>query len=140
MKNSNNLKQLLFPLIVLVVVMVSINCQGQNQSTVKMNTEQTTTIAYLVVNAKLNPDNQDDIKAYTGNVIPLFKEAGGRDLKRAKLSTVINGESKYPLLLFMEFDSEEAIKNAFESAAYQKLIPHRDKAFEEIDIYVFTDM
>ncbi len=106
-----------------------------------MNIEQTTnSTAYLVVNAKLNPNNQDDIEAYTGNVIPLLKEAGGRDLKRAELSTVINGESKYPLLLFMEFDNEEAIKKAFKSPAYQELIPYRDRAFEEIDIYVFTGM
>ena len=105
-----------------------------------MKTEQSNSTAYLVVNAKLKPDNQDNIKAYTSNVMPLLKVAGGRNLMRAKLSTVINGKSKYPLLLFIEFHHEEAIKEAFESSAYQELILYRDAAFEEIDIYVFTDM
>jgi|GEM_PF-952357 len=150
MKNYNSIKyikKLLFRLTVLGAVIVSINCQGQIKSTIKMNNEQETSnqttvssTAYLVVNAKLNTENQDDIKVYTGNVIPLLKNAGGRNLKRAKLSATINGESKYPLLLFMEFDNEDAIKAAFESEAYKKLIPFRDRAFEEIDIYVFLDM
>ncbi|MEM9327731.1 MAG: DUF1330 domain-containing protein [Bacteroidota bacterium] len=95
---------------------------------------------YLVVNATPNPANPADIEAYTGGVLPLLQGAGGKDLRRAKLENVIKGEAKYPLFLFMEFEDGSKIQALFASDAYKKLIPHRERAFTDLQIYAFTDL
>ena len=95
---------------------------------------------YLIVNAIPNPDHEADLKHYSEAVLPLLLEAGGESIKRAKLNSVVAGEVKYPLFLFMEFPDEQPILDLFESAAYQKLLPYRQKAFTEINIYTFTDL
>ena len=95
---------------------------------------------YLVVNATPNPENQADIQAYTRGVLPLLEKAGGKALRRAKLKNVIKGVAKYPLFLFMEFEDGEKVKGLFESEEYKKLVPHRVKAFSDLNIYEFIDL
>ncbi|NQZ76445.1 MAG: DUF1330 domain-containing protein [Ekhidna sp.] len=95
---------------------------------------------YLIVNATPNPDNQQHIEAYTGGVLPLLQNAGGKDLRRAKLANVVKGEAKYPLFLFMEFEDGTKVDALFQSEEYKELIPHREKAFAELNIYTFTDL
>ena len=95
---------------------------------------------YLIVNATPNLENQEAIQAYTGGVLPMLQNAGGKSLKRAKLASIIKGKANYPMFLFMEFDDASRISELFESEAYQQLIPHRDKAFKELNIYTFTSL
>lgn len=95
---------------------------------------------YLIVNATPNPENQQHIAAYTGGVLPLLENAGGKDLRRAKLDNVIKGEAKYPLFLFMEFDDGGKVDALFQSEECKKLIPHREKAFIDLNIYTFKDL
>ena len=93
---------------------------------------------YLIVNATPNPENHEDIQAYTSGVLPLLQNAGGKALKRAKLASVIKGESKYPLFLFMEFDNSDKIEALFQSDDYEKLLVHRDRALLDLNISTFT--
>ncbi|OJJ16173.1 hypothetical protein BKI52_36005 [marine bacterium AO1-C] len=95
---------------------------------------------YLVVNATPNPEGQEDLKIYSEAVGALLAKAGGQNPTRAKLEGVVKGKPDYPLMLMMEFPNGETIKNLFESEAYQKLLPHRNNAFSNLNIYIFSDL
>ena len=96
--------------------------------------------SYLIVNATANLDNQEAIQKYSEGVLPLLLEAGGKPPIRAQLDHVIKGKAAYTLFLFMEFPDQQPILDLFESEEYQKLLPYREKAFNDLNIYTFQDL
>lgn len=95
--------------------------------------------ATLVVTATPNPAEMGSVQAYLQGVMPLLQQAGGALVKRQKVGSVINGRAS-GMVLVMDFPSQDAVSELFESDAYAALIPARDKGFAEMNILVANDM
>lgn len=95
--------------------------------------------ATLVVTATPNPHEMVAVKDYLQGVLPLLLGAGGKPVKRLKVEELIHG-IRCGMVLVMDFDSNEAINNLFESEEYAALIPLRDQGFLEINIFSTHEM
>lgn len=90
----------------------------------------------MIVNAVLNSDEKEAFAYYSEYSAPLFKQAGAIPVGKYKISETIIGERKLQVVAIMEFPSSEAITNVFKSEAYKELLPYRDKAFMELDVFI----
>ena len=93
----------------------------------------------LVVTAVPNPNEMATVQEYLQGVLPLFKGAGGKLVKRLKVDTVIQGSSS-GMVLVMDFDSADAISGMFESEDYAALVPVRNRGFTEMNILLTREM
>ena len=79
------------------------------------------------------------VQEYLKGVLPLFQGAGGKLVKRLKVSRTIKGNPS-GMVLVMEFDSTDAITGMFESNEYAALVPARDRGFAEMNILLTDEM
>ena len=93
----------------------------------------------LVVTAVPNPDEMASVQEYLQGVLPLFMGAGGKLVKRLKVGDVLNGRPS-GMVLVMDFDSADTIKEMFSSDDYAALIPLRDKGFKEMNVLLTQSM
>jgi uncharacterized protein (DUF1330 family) len=93
----------------------------------------------LTVTALPNPEEMESVQGYLQGVMPLLMGAGGKLVKRQKVSKVVNG-SPSGMVLVMDFESEDAITTMFESEEYAALIPNRDRGFKEMNILLAQDI
>ena len=93
----------------------------------------------LVVTATPNPAEMPAVQAYLKGVMPLLMDAGGTPIKRLKVANTIHGEPS-GMVLVMDFDSEEAVTEMFESDAYASRVPVRDQGFSEMNIQLTQAM
>lgn len=90
----------------------------------------------MIVNAVLNPQEQEAFTFYSEKSGPLFKQAGAKPVAKHKIAKTIIGSRKLQLVAIMEFPNNKAITDVFESEAYKELLPYRDKAFLELDVFI----
>ena len=93
----------------------------------------------LVVTAVPNPNEMASVQEYLKGVLPLFKGAGGKLVKRLKVDKLIHGNPS-GMVLVMDFDSADAITTMFESDDYAALVPVRDRGFAEMNIQLTHEM
>ena len=93
----------------------------------------------LVVTAVPNPNEMASVQEYLQGVLPLFKGAGGKLVKRLKVDEVIHGNPS-GMVLVMDFDSADAITGLFESEDYAALVPVRNRGFAEMNILLTREM
>tara|TARA_Y100001001_G_C8014363_1_gene310950 strand:- start:4078 stop:5430 length:1353 start_codon:yes stop_codon:yes gene_type:complete len=91
---------------------------------------------FMIVNAILNPREKEAFAFYSENSAPLFKKAGGTPVGKFKITQSLVGNMNLHILVIMEFPSAQAIKDVFESEEYKKLLPFRDKAFGQLEVYI----
>ncbi|PCJ66102.1 MAG: hypothetical protein COA58_08500 [Bacteroidetes bacterium] len=90
----------------------------------------------MIVNAGLNPNEKDAFGYYSAHSSPLFKAAGGKLVSKYKVAKSIVGNIEIQLVVIMEFPNNQAIIKVFESEAYKELLPFRDRAFTELDVFI----
>ena len=73
---------------------------------------------------------------YLQGVQPILIGAGGTPFKRVRVTHTVAGTAGTAMAMMMDFDTPEAITEAFASDAYQALIPDRDKAFSNVEILI----
>lgn len=95
--------------------------------------------ATLIVTATPNPAEMQSVQAYLTGVMPLLQGAGGRLVKRQKVSQIVNGRPS-GMVLVMDFEDRDAVNDLFASDAYAELLPVRDKGFAEMNILIAGDM
>ncbi len=66
--------------------------------------------------------------------------AGGKPVKRLRVTDTIVGNSGAAIALVMDFESAETIIDAFASDEYQALVADRDKASSSMEILVTEDL
>ena len=103
-------------------------------------TTKTTDKTTLIVTSQPNPDQQEALKEYVAGVMPLLMGLGGTVIKRSMITYTYHGEQTFTFLLVMDFPSKKALREMFDSEAYQKLVPIRDKGFAKIDIFFGEDL
>ena len=90
--------------------------------------------ATLVFTATPNPSEAAAMQEYVQRATPILVGAGGKMVSRTMVQEVIAGTPNYKIVLLMTFDSMNSARAVFESAAYQEIIPLRDRGFARIDI------
>lgn len=95
--------------------------------------------ATLTVTATPNPNEMESVQNYLQGVLPLLTGAGGQLVKRLKVNKVIRGNPS-GMVLVMDFESDEAITELFESDEYAALITVRDQGFTEMNILLTHEM
>jgi uncharacterized protein (DUF1330 family) len=90
----------------------------------------------MIVNAVLNPNEKEAFAYYSEHSGPLFKKAGAKPIAKYKVARSIVGDKELHLVAIMEFPSNQIIIDVFESEAYKKLLPYRDKAFTELEVFI----
>ena len=94
----------------------------------------------LVVTASPNPNEPEATQAYLKGVLPLLMGAGGKPVKRLKVTDAIGAEKGYGMVLLMDFESKDAVAAMFESDEYQALVPTREKGFTSMTINFADEM
>jgi len=69
-------------------------------------------------------------------VQPILLAAGGTPFKRVRVTGTVAGTAGTTMAMMMDFETSEAITEAFASDAYQALIPDRDEAFSNLEILI----
>ena len=77
---------------------------------------------------------------YLQGVKPLLIGAGGRPVKRLRVTSAIAGAPGAGSASVTDFDSAEAISALFASDAYQALVADRDKGFSNLQILVSEEL
>ena len=90
----------------------------------------------IIVKATPNPLEVEAYEHYVKNVGPIFKKFEGKPVSKYKISESIIGNEKFKMLVVMEFPNDDAIKKAFNSEAYQELLPYREKAFIALSVSI----
>ncbi|OJJ20399.1 hypothetical protein BKI52_18240 [marine bacterium AO1-C] len=90
----------------------------------------------MIVNAVLNPEEKEAFTYYSAQSTPLFKNAGAKPIGKYKITENIVGDKKLQVVVVMEFPNSQVITDVFESEAYKALLPFRDKAFINLNVYI----
>ena len=93
----------------------------------------------LVVTAVPNQSEMESVQSYLQGVMPLLMGAGGKLVKRMKVSDVINGTPS-GMVMVMDFDSIDVVTALFASDEYATLLPVRDQGFSSMNILLAQDM
>lgn len=93
----------------------------------------------LIATAVPNQSELESMQSYLQGVMPLFMGAGGKLVKRMKVSEVVSGEPS-GMVMIMDFESADAVKTLFASDEYAELIPARDRGFAAMNIFLAQDM
>ncbi|MEM6990052.1 MAG: DUF1330 domain-containing protein [Myxococcota bacterium] len=94
----------------------------------------------LIVTATPNPNEMESMQGYLKGVLPLLMGAGGKLIKRVKVTDVVGGERSFGMVLVMGFDSKDKVTDMFASEDYQALVPMRDRGFSSITLTLGADM
>lgn len=92
----------------------------------------------LVTFAKPDPTQLEIFGSYVGASTELAIEAGGEVSSRFPVAH-IHGDAPASVFGFATFPSSAAITDMFDSAAYQALVPDRDKSVESVNAYIVED-
>jgi uncharacterized protein (DUF1330 family) len=91
----------------------------------------------LILLGSRRPDSDDDYKAYASVAGPILVGAGG--IWNSQYDRVSNLAGDGPeQVRVMDLPDEDTIRAVFASPEYQSVIPHRDRAFEQLRIIVAT--
>jgi uncharacterized protein (DUF1330 family) len=91
----------------------------------------------LILLGSRRPDSDDDYNAYASVAGPLLAEAGGVWNSQYDRVSDLAGDGPEQVRV-MDFPDEDTIRAIFASPEYQKVIPHRERAFEQLQIIVAT--
>lgn len=125
----SNITKFMIAICTALIAVVSSAQMINDNKTMKQPTKTT-----LIVTSTINPDEMESLQAYVQSVMPMLLEIGGKVIKRTKITDVYFGEKPAEMLLVMDFPSKQALKDLFDSEAYQAVIPLRNKGFSKVDI------
>jgi uncharacterized protein (DUF1330 family) len=77
---------------------------------------------------------------YLQSVMPLLMNAGGKPVKRLRVTETLTGDPETGIVLVMDFQHAESISGVVASDDYQKLIADRDEGFSNIQMLITEDM
>jgi uncharacterized protein (DUF1330 family) len=93
----------------------------------------------MIVNAVLDPNQKEAFAYYSKHSSPIFENVGAKPLGKYKIAKNIVGDKALHVVVIMEFPDSKAISDVFESEEYKKLLPVREKAFAELEVFIGKD-
>ncbi|NBZ87560.1 DUF1330 domain-containing protein [Stagnihabitans tardus] len=94
-----------------------------------------TVLAHLTV----AEDQPVALAAYFKVTQPLLEAAGGRIIKRFRLTDPVVGQMPSQTVVIVEYPSRAAVAQVFDSPEYQAIIPIRDIAFPTYRISIVEE-
>ncbi|WP_298426748.1 DUF1330 domain-containing protein [uncultured Kordia sp.] len=91
---------------------------------------------HVTIVATVNPEGKEQLAHYIEKVGDLYKKVQAKSVNKFKVSKPLIGTYTPTIVSIMEFPDMNALHDVFESAAYQELIPYRDKAFSKLEAYI----
>lgn len=82
------------------------------------------------------PANKEALGQYQQSVGPIAGQYDARPLANIAIAETFLGDSPAAFLSIAEFTDAEAIKDFFNDDAYQPLIPLRDEALSDLNLYI----
>ena len=92
----------------------------------------------LIIVATVNPNGKEELSHYLEKVGSLYKIAKAKPVNKFKVTKLLIGDYTPSLVSIMEFPNMASLNEVFESDAYKKLIPYREKAFSKLEAYIST--
>jgi uncharacterized protein (DUF1330 family) len=92
--------------------------------------------ATMIVSGIINVNEKEAYTSYVESTGPIFKKSGSNPIAKYPISQVLFGNDEIEFLAIMEFPNLETIQGVFNSEAYKKLLPIREKAFKKLNIYM----
>ena len=92
----------------------------------------------MIVNAKVNPAHSAELKEYITQSSELFAAAGGQPMHKFRIEDTLVGGEQPDLVSITAFPSRENLDELFSSPAYVALLPLRDLAFTELNVWTTT--
>ncbi len=77
---------------------------------------------------------------YLQGALPVLVGAGGKPVKRLRVTQAMAGSSGLTQILVMDFDNAAALTDALASDAYQSLVADRDVAFSNFEMFITEEM
>jgi uncharacterized protein (DUF1330 family) len=93
----------------------------------------------VVFNATVNPEGKEAFAAYLAGAQPMTAAAGGVAVGSYAVMGKIAGENTPQMFMIVEFPSAQAVHALYDSAEYQALIPFRDQAFTQMEIFAVKE-
>lgn len=93
----------------------------------------------IVARVTVNLDEPVALAAYLSATGPLLIEAGARIVHDFRLGDALVGADTADSIMVVEYPSRAAVDMVFESEAYKKIIPARDRAFLIYETSIATD-
>ncbi|MEA1785465.1 DUF1330 domain-containing protein [Arenibacter sp. GZD96] len=90
----------------------------------------------MIVNAVLIPEQKEAFAEYSEKSALIFKNAGAVPVGKYKVSKTLVGTRSPQLIAIMEFPDQGTIEDVFNSESYKNLIPLRDQAFKELEVFI----
>ena len=90
----------------------------------------------LIVLASLNPDDKSAAETYVKEVSLMQERAGAITLDRHPIAETFIGDMSVEMVAIVEFPSQEAFDSVFKSEEYAKLIPLRDRGFNQLNAFI----
>lgn len=90
----------------------------------------------LTIVATINPNGKEELSHYIEKVGDLYKKVNAKPINKFKITKPLIGDYTPNLVSIMEFPNMTSLNEVFESDAYSKLIPYREKAFSKLEGYI----
>lgn len=94
----------------------------------------------LIINARVNKENMQDVQLYLGKIMLVFSKNGGSPLARYKTLQDILGTESPEMISIVEFPSAEVINEMVNSDDFKALAELRAKAFSKLNLMICTSM
>jgi uncharacterized protein (DUF1330 family) len=92
----------------------------------------------VVTLTSLRPNGAKALESYLSVVLPLMERAGAKVISRHETMTVLAGDHAPQYISIVEFPSDLAIQQVFDSPDYLNLADMREAAFDRYEICVTT--
>ena len=92
--------------------------------------------AILVITAKVNKENMNELKSYLDQIGPITGKFGGQPVAKYKTIEDITGEQSPDLISVMEFPSKEVINEMVHSKDFTDMADLRARVFTKLNMMI----
>jgi uncharacterized protein (DUF1330 family) len=96
--------------------------------------------ALLMINAKVNKANAEEVQSYLGQIMPVFAKNGGKPLVRYKTVQDISGPDSPEMTTIVEFPSDRVINEMVNSDEFTALSELRNRVFSKLNMTICEPM
>ena len=89
----------------------------------------------LIIIAFVNPNEKEAFEYYRSKIRAKYELVGAKPIKYPIKHSVI-GKEKPDFIMVVEFPNQEVLEKLFNSKDYKKLIPYRNKAFKNLQVFI----
>jgi uncharacterized protein (DUF1330 family) len=94
---------------------------------------------FVVVQGTAAPNRLDTLKQYQSAARPIIARHGGQPVMRGSAIESLSGTHKFQIGIVIRFPDLAAVRAWHNDPDYQKVIPLRSQAYQDLEINVFQE-